>query len=131
MKQARLKDVPFFSAMSEHDLAAVAQQTYEVSVAAGEVLAREGDAGDEFFVIESGTAEVTREGTPVATLSAGDFFGEVALIREERRTATVTASSPTVIIAMKGSSFRRLDCSVPEVSQTVSDALARRRAPVS
>src|SRR5215207_9177606 len=60
MNQARLKDVPFFSSMSEQDLAAVAQQTDEISVAAGTVLAREGDVGEEFFVIESGTAEVTR-----------------------------------------------------------------------
>ena len=57
MNQARLKDVPFFSSMSEQDLAAVAQQTDEISVAAGDVLAREGDLGEEFFVIESGTAE--------------------------------------------------------------------------
>ena len=60
MNQARLKDVPFFSSMSEEDLAAVAQRTDEISVAAGRVLAREGDLGEEFFVIESGTAEVTR-----------------------------------------------------------------------
>ena len=131
MNQARLKDVPFFSSMSEHDLAAVAQQTYEVSAAAGKVLAREGDVGDEFFVIESGTAEVTRGGAPVAKLGAGDFFGEIALIREDRRIATVTATSPMVLIGMKGSSFRSLDCSIPEVSETVSNALAGRRAPVS
>ena len=131
MNQARLKDVPFFSSMSEHDLAAVAQQTDELSVAAGKVLAREGDVGDEFFVIESGTAEVTRGGAPVAKLGAGDFFGEIALIREDRRIATVTATSPMVLIVMKGSSFRSLDCSIPEVSETVSNALAERRAPVS
>ncbi len=131
MNQARLKDVPFFSSLSESDLAAVAEQTYEVSVPAGEVLAREGDLGDEFFVIESGTAEVTRGGAPVAKLGAGDFFGEIALIREDRRTATVTATSPMVLIVMKGSSFRSLDCSMPEVNETVSNALAERRAPVS
>src|SRR5215217_8107434 len=126
MNQARLKDVTFFSSMSEQDLAAVAQQTDEISVPAGRVLAREGDLGDEFFVIESGTAEVTRGGAPVATLGAGDFFGETALIREERRTATVTATSPTVLILMTGSSFRSLDRSRPEVRETVSKALAER-----
>ena len=131
MNQARLKDVPFFSSMSEEDLAAVAQQTDEISVAAGRVLAREGDLGEEFFVIESGTAEVTRGGAPVAKLGPGDFFGEIALIREERRTATVTATSPMVLIVMTGSSFRSLDISIPEVRETVSKALAERRAPVS
>ena len=131
MNQARLKDVPFFSSMSEQDLAAVAQQTDEISVAAGTVLAREGDLGEGFFVIESGTAEVSRGGAPVAKLGPGDFFGEIALIREERRTATVTATSPMVLIVMTGSSFRSLDRSRPEVRETVSKALAERRAPVS
>jgi CRP-like cAMP-binding protein len=102
VNQARLKAVQFFSSMSDEDLAAVAQQTDEMSVAAGTVLAREGDLGDQFFVIESGTAEVTRGDAPVAKLGAGDFFGEIALIREERRTATVTATSPMVLIAMTG-----------------------------
>jgi CRP-like cAMP-binding protein len=122
-----LKDVPFFSSMSEQDLAAVAQQTDAISAAAGTVLAYEGDLGDEFFLIESGTAEVTRDGEPVAKLGAGDFFGEIALIREERRTATVTATSPMVLIVMTGSSFRSLDSSRPEIRETVSKALAERK----
>jgi CRP-like cAMP-binding protein len=130
MDEARLKDVPFFSSMSEQDLATVAQQTDELSVAAGTVLAREGDLGDEFFVIESGMAEVTQGGAPIATLGRGDFFGEVALIREERRTATVTATSPMVLIVMTGSSFRSLDRSRPEIREAVSKALAERRASV-
>jgi CRP-like cAMP-binding protein len=131
MNQARLKDVPFFSSMSERDLAAVAQKTDTVSVVAGTVLAREGALGDEFFVIESGTAEVTRGGAPVAKLGAGDFFGEIALIREERRTATVTATSPMVLIVMTGSTFRSLDRSTAEIRETVSKALAERPTSVS
>src|SRR5215203_2967833 len=113
--------------MSEQDLAAVARQTDEISVAAGTVLAREGDVGEEFFVIESGTAEVTRGGAPVAKLGAGDFFGEIALIREERRTATVTATSPMVLIVMTGATFRTLDSTVPVVREAVSQALAERQ----
>ena len=131
MNQARLKDVPFFNSLTEQDLAAVAQQTDEISVEAGAVLAREGDLGDEFFVIDSGTAEVTRDGAPVAKLSAGDFFGEIALIREERRTATVTAKSPMVLIVMTGASFRSLDRATPEIREAVSKALAERRSSVS
>jgi voltage-gated potassium channel len=131
MNQARLKDVPFFSSMSEQDLAAVAQQTEETNVAAGTVLAREGELGEAFFVIESGTAEVTRGDAPVGELGAGDFFGEVALIREERRTATVTATSPMVLIVITGLSFRSLDRSIPEIRETVSKALAERRTPVT
>ena len=131
MNQARLKDVPLFGSMSEQDLAAVAQQADEIRVAAGEVLTREGDLGDEFFVIESGTAEVTRGDAPVAQLGTGDFFGEIALIREERRIATVTAKSPMVLIVLTGSSFRSLDRVRPEIRETVSKALAERRESVS
>jgi CRP-like cAMP-binding protein len=131
MNQARLKDVPFFNSMSEQDLAAVAQQADEISVASGTALAREGDLGEEFYVIESGTAEVTCGGAPVAKLGAGDFFGEIALIREERRTATVTATSPMVLIVLTGSSFRSLDSSRPEIREAVSKALAERPSSVS
>ena len=113
--------------MSEPDLAAVAQHTDEISAAAGTVLAREGELGDTFFLIESGTAEVTRDGAPVAKLGAGDFFGEIALIREERRTATVTATSPMMLLVMTASSFRSLDGSRPEIRETVSKALAERK----
>jgi CRP-like cAMP-binding protein len=129
MNPARLKDVPFFSSMSQQDLAEVARQTDEISAAAGDVLAREGDLGDQFFVIESGTADVTRAGAPVAKLGPGDFFGEVALLREEHRIATVTATSPMSLIVMTGSSFRAIDGTTPEVREAVSKALVERRAP--
>ena len=126
MNPARLKGVPFFSAMSEQDLAAVAQEADRIEVAPERVLAREGDLGEKFFVIESGTAEVTRGGAPVSKLGPGDFFGEIALIREERRTATVTATSPMVLIVMTGASFRTLDATVPAAREAVSQALAER-----
>ena len=64
-------------------------------------------------------------------LGAGEFFGEIALLREERRTATVTATSPMVLIVLTGSSFRSLDGSRPEIRETVSKALAERRSSVS
>ena len=131
MNQARLKGVPFFSSMSKRDLAAVAGQTDEVNVEAGKVLAREGDFGEEFFVIDSGTAEVVRGGERLAELGPGDFFGEMALIEADRRTATVTATSPMTLIVMTRSSFRALDRSMPAVHETVAKAIAERRAPVN
>jgi CRP-like cAMP-binding protein len=131
LDDARLKQLPLFSSLSAEDLAALAEQTAERSIAAGTVVVRDGDLGDEFFVIESGTAEVTHAGAPVAKLGPGDFFGEVALIREERRTATVTATSPLVLIVMSGSSFRSLDRSRPEIRDAITKALAERRASTS
>ena len=126
MDNAHLKRVPFFSSISKRDLAAVAQQTDEIDVPAGKVLAREGDLGQEFFVIESGTADVTRDAELIAELGPGDFFGEMALLEEDRRTATVTARSPMSLVVMTRSSFRALDHSMPKVHATVAEAIAAR-----
>jgi CRP/FNR family transcriptional regulator, cyclic AMP receptor protein len=131
MDQGRLKSVPFFSGMSKGELAAIAQQTDEVDVPAGKVLAREGDFGDEFFMIDAGTAEVTRGGEAIAELGAGDFFGEMALLEEDRRTATVTAKTPMSLIVMTRSNFRALDRAQPAVHATVAKAIAERHAPTA
>jgi len=131
VQQARLKDVPFFHDMSKKDLAVLAQQTDELDVPAGKVLAREGDFGHEFFVIETGTADVERGGKRIGQLGAGDFFGEMALLEEDRRTATVTATSPMTVVVMTRSSFRTLDRSMPAVHATVTQAIADRHASMS
>ena len=128
MFEAQLKDVPFFSKLSKRELATVAQQTDEVDVAADAVLAREGDFGHEFFVIMDGTAEVLRGGEPIAELGPGEFFGEMALIDQDRRNATVRALSPMKVLVMTRSSFRTIDRSMPEVHSAVVDAIKARRA---
>jgi CRP-like cAMP-binding protein len=127
MDKARLKSVPFFSNMSKRELAAMAQQTDDLDVPTGKVLAQEGEIGHEFFVIDQGTAEVTRGGEHVADLGPGDFFGEMALLEEDRRTATVTASSPVRVIVMTRQSFRALDRAMPGVHAAVAEAIAGRR----
>jgi CRP/FNR family transcriptional regulator, cyclic AMP receptor protein len=128
MDQNRLKSVPFFSGMSKGELAAIAQQTDELDVPAGKVLARQGDFGSEFFIIDDGTAEVTRGGEAIAELGPGDFFGEMALLEEDRRTATVTAKTPMSLIVMTRASFRQLDREQPAVHATVAKAIAERHA---
>ena len=128
MERGRLKAVPFFTAMSKSDLATIAQQTDEIDVPAGKVLAREGDFGEEFLVIDSGTAEVTRGGERIAELGAGEFFGEMALLEGDRRNATVTAATPMSLIVMTRASFRALDRSHPQIHETVAKAIAERHA---
>jgi adenylate cyclase len=130
MNQARLHDVPFFSALKSKELAAIAQQVDEIDVPAGKVLAREGELGHEFFVIESGTAEVIRSGQRINELGPGDFFGEMALLDEDRRTATVTATAPMRLLVMTGASFRELDRSMPSIHAAVRDAIEQRRTTV-
>jgi CRP-like cAMP-binding protein len=132
MIQERLKQVPFFSSISKKDLGSVAQQTDEIDVSAGKVLARQGDIGEEFFLIDAGTAEVTRDGQHLANLGPGDFFGEMALLEEtDRRNATVTATSAMSLIVMTRPSFRALNRSQPAIHAAVSKAIAERHAQVS
>jgi len=128
MRRAELKDVPFFSSLSKRDLTEVAQQMEELDIPEGKELAREGDFGHEFFVILEGTAEVVRGGERIAERGPGDFFGEMALLDEERRTATVTATSPMRALVMTRQSFRALDQSAPAIHATVAEAIEARRA---
>ena len=130
MNQARLKDVPFFSMLKKKELELVARQADEVDVPAGKVLAEQGTFGDQFFVVEEGTAAVTRDGQPVADLGPGDFFGEMALLDSDRRTATVTATTPMTLIVMTRSSFRAIDAAMPRVHEVVVEAIEQRRVKV-
>jgi len=130
MLEARLRDVPFFSSLTDKELALVAQQTDRRDVPAGEVLAKEGDPGHELLIVESGTAEVTRDGERVAELGPGDAVGEGALIAEERRGATVTAISPMEVVVMSRDHLRAVERMLPEVHaqivKAIEDGSARR-----
>src|SRR5215216_6354668 len=127
MNEARLKEVPIFKGLSKSDVGAIAQQTDEVDVPEGKALTREGEFGHEFFVIESGTADVTRNGVRVNQLGPGDFFGEMALLEEDRRTATVMTTSPMRLIVMTRSSFRAMERSMPRVHEAVAAAIREHR----
>ncbi len=128
MFEAQLRDVPFFSGLSKRELATVAQQIDEVEVDAGAVLATEGDFGHEVFVIMDGTAEVLRGDAPIAELGPGEFFGEMALLDEDRRTATVKAISPMKLLVMTRTSFRSIDRTMPQIHAAVAQAISQRRA---
>ena len=106
----------------------MAQKTDEVDVKEGDVVAREGEFGQEFFVIIDGTAEVLRDEAPIAELGPGEFFGEMALLDEERRTATVRAISAMRVLVMTRQNFRDIDRSMPQVHAVVVDAINSRRA---
>ncbi len=88
-----IRGVAMLGPLSDNVLERLARRSVTVSVPSGQTVLREGDAGDQFFIIESGTVEVTIRGGFVRTLSVGDSFGEIALLRDIPRTATVTAIS--------------------------------------
>lgn len=122
----RLATIPLFAELTEAERADVAQHLEERSVHDGEHLSNEGGAGYFFFVIESGTADVSHGDDVVATLGAGDFFGEAAVLETRRRTATVTATTPMVVFAMFGADFALLEARAPTVHATVEQALDER-----
>jgi CRP-like cAMP-binding protein len=76
----RLQGIAIFSGLSKRELERLSQWTDEISVPAGHELAREGQFAHEFFVIESGNADVLKDGTRIAELGPGDFFGEIGLL---------------------------------------------------
>ncbi|MGH8928121.1 MAG: cyclic nucleotide-binding domain-containing protein [Acidimicrobiia bacterium] len=123
-----LKSVPLFAGLSRRDRETVARVTDSVDVPAGQVLTTEGGLSLEFFVIEAGTATVTRNGEKIAELGPGNFFGEVGVLRAERRNATVIADTPMRLLVVFAQNFTVLEHQIAAVSAVVEKALAERTA---
>ena len=122
----RLTEIPIFASLTSEEREAVAAKLEERHVEAGEHLSSEGGAGYFFFVIESGAAVVTRGDEQLAEFGPGDFFGEAAIFRTRRRTATVTATQPSVLLAMFGADFAKLTAEIPTLHATIDAALEAR-----
>jgi CRP-like cAMP-binding protein len=91
---SELRALSCFAHLGQEELKEVLEQGAWLNIAPGEVIVREGDAGDAFYAISSGQVEVSREGQQVRAMGPGTFFGEVALLLDVPRTATVTARTP-------------------------------------
>jgi CRP-like cAMP-binding protein len=123
---SRLASVPLFAGLSPERLAGIADKLEERDLHVGEHLSSEGGAGYFFFIIESGRAEVLKHGEKVADLGPGDFFGEGAIFRARRRTATVTATETGAVFAMFGADFAKLVGDIPELHERINAALDER-----
>lgn len=126
-----IKSVPLFASASKQELAEIASIADEIDLPEGKVLIEEGDTGREFFVLVEGTAEVERGGKKVASIGAGDFFGEIALIAKTPRNATITTTSPARALVITDRAFRQLLDSSPRIAVGVLTALAERLAPTT
>ena len=128
-KMELLKKVPLFSDCSKAELRALAKTADELDLREGTVLTREGRPGREFFVLVDGTARVTKDGKKIAELSGGDWFGEIALLTNRPRTATVTATSPVDVLVVTDRRFRTVVETMPSIAlkvlSCVGDRLAR------
>jgi CRP/FNR family transcriptional regulator, cyclic AMP receptor protein len=118
--------IPLFAGLSKDDQQVVAQYADQVDVPAGAKLAQEGRLAYEFFAIQDGTAQVTREGAPIAELGPGDFFGEIGLLGGERRVATVTATSPMRLVVLTGAQLRAIESRMAPLGERIRAAMAER-----
>ena len=127
----RLRTIDLFAGCSPAELARIDSLLTEVHVPAGRVLMSEGAPGRDFVIVIEGTASATRRGKALGEVDAGSFFGELSLLDEQPRTATVTAATPMRIYVLNAFEFRRLLDLSPTVACRVFDAARTRTAALS
>ena len=103
-----LKSVPFFRELSEPDLQAISDKVIMEYYPADHVLFNEGDPADKMYLIKRGSAEVVRGGRIAAQLKQGDFFGEMALVSDEPRNATIHTTSEVELLVIAKKDFKHL-----------------------
>jgi CRP-like cAMP-binding protein len=130
-KVQALKGVSLFEDLSRKELVQLERICEDLEVEPGRVLCKEGQTGQEFFVIVDGKLQVTRKGRRITTLGNGDFVGEIALLTELPRTATVTAETPVRLFVLTRREFDSLLDQNPKVERKVLRVLARRLAETS
>jgi CRP/FNR family transcriptional regulator, cyclic AMP receptor protein len=123
-----LKKAPLFAGCSKSELRELAKTADEIDLRAGTVLTREGRSGREFFVVIEGTAEVMQKGKKIADLGPGDWLGEIALITDSPRTATVTATSPMDVLVITDRRFRSVVETMPSIALKVLSRVGERLA---
>ena len=121
-----LGNVRLFSTCNKRELARIASLVDEVEAPKGKVLVRQGDPGRECFVIAEGKAKATMRGKGTAMLGPGSFFGEMSLLDQGPRSATVTAESDMRLLVLGSREFSALINEVPPVAARIMRGLAER-----
>ena len=123
-----LRSLPLFRPLPVPVLEELASKLIVVTTSAGEQVIREGDSGDRFYVIGSGEVDVSSDGRPVATLGPGDYFGEIALLRDLPRTATVEARVDSRLYALERDEFLSAVTGHAESAEAADAVVASRLA---
>ena len=121
-----LKRVPLFAGCSKKELAKIALLADELDLPTAREITRQGASGREFLVIVEGSADVVRNGRVVNKLGPGDFFGEIALVTGQVRTAAVRTRGPARVLVVEARAFRSLMSDVPQIQGKVLRELAAR-----
>jgi trk system potassium uptake protein TrkA len=121
-----LRTVPLFDRVSKREIGKVAALAVEVSYPAGVPLLRQGSRDDGFFILLNGEVDVRQGARLVQTLKRGGFFGEIGLLGNVTRTATVTTGTPVDVLRIAGRDFRNLLRNSPTLALAVLEELAHR-----
>ena len=125
-KLALLRSVSLFASMGRKELESVERLADTLDLPAGKTLLRQGDHGNEMYVIASGSVRVERSGKEIATLGPGQAVGEMSLLSEGPRLATVTTLEPTTVFVLGHREFHTLLADSAELRQCIFDNLAKR-----
>jgi CRP/FNR family cyclic AMP-dependent transcriptional regulator len=121
-----LNQVPLFAGLSKRERERVARWADEIDEPAGYLLVNQGNFAHEFFVLVEGTVDVRKDGEHLTDLGPGDFFGEIALVGHDRRTASVMATTPVRAIVMHARDFGAMRAEMPAVAQRIEAAIRER-----
>ena len=121
-----LRKVPLFAGLDEKELQEIANSMRERRFSAGDTVTQEGAGGVGFFVVEEGRADVTVGGETKGSVGPGDYFGEIALINESPRTATLMAATDMVCYGMTPWDFRPLVESNSTIAWKLLTAMAEK-----
>jgi len=125
-KADALAKVPLLAGLSKNQRMAIARHADELAIPAGAELTRQGDMGREAFLLVSGRATVRRNARKLATVAPGDVIGEMALLDQQPRSATVTANEEMVVLVMSGRDFSVLLDEVPGLSRRLLATMSQR-----
>jgi CRP-like cAMP-binding protein len=121
-----LGNVWLFEHCTRKELNALESATTEMELDAGEILTKQGETGRHFMVIVDGEVEVTRDGTQIAVLGPGAFFGEMSLLDGKPRAATAITLGPTYVLMLTGAAFNEVLTMMPSVDRKLLTVLAGR-----
>jgi CRP-like cAMP-binding protein len=125
----RIASIPVFAGLPDRELELIARAASPVEADAGHVIMAEGDFGHCMFIIESGTAEITRDGQVLASVGPGDVIGEIAVLTSGRRTASIVATTPLRLWSLFKRDVWKLEEQAPGAAKRLRDVLDERRQP--
>jgi hypothetical protein len=121
-----LRSVPMFSRLSGEDLLSVAAAVDERDLGAGEVIFRKGDPGDEFYLIVEGTVRIVDGERLVTTLGEREFFGDLAILDHQPRSADAICEGPVRLLRLRGADLRGLMATRPQITTEILEVMVRR-----